>query len=250
MERAGKGLAITQVAPGGTRTEFADFVGARSACAKRAWAGHGTCSPASLEEDMRRVALGTLLALSTACASPSEVGPPPAPDAGAVSLRDRIADRPRLAIAPGSTVRARGRWGDATGDVTISAEGWIQPGIANDSVAFVDLFAELGDLTVSLSGADLRLVDVELTLDEPVTMERMPDGISLRLDWSLVLDDGTVLPLADQPLASMAAAGRVWLEGDRLAASLTGHVSGVVWQWMGFVEIFDLVLDLHAVGGE
>lgn len=193
-------------------------------------------------------ALFGIVTLATACTSIGDLAPPPGPDAAPATLGELVAAQPRLAIAPGSSVRVRGRWGAEAeaSPVTLPATGWLRPGLMGDRIALVDLVVETGDVALVLGEVELRLCDLSLTLDRPVAVEAMPRGLSLTLDWSLVVDGETVVPLAPQALAPMLAEGRLWLEDGRLAARLTGRVPGVAWSWLGMAELVDLEIDLRA----
>jgi hypothetical protein len=201
----------------------------------------------------------------------SACGPEPAtPDGGApaASTRDRLTAGPRalvfLADQASISLEIRIRRADgwktydvaprlSHGSLSVSAgpDGGIQLGAA--SLWFDDI--AVGDKGVPPTG--LHLTDLAVRTRAPHECEWVtwsPDGeacsagipATLSLDWSMVMTDGDVYPLATQELAPMD----FWVDLARDADGITGDLAvvapGTLWTWAGIVEFGDLQLSAPA----
>jgi hypothetical protein len=197
----------------------------------------------------------------------SACGPEPAaPDGGppAATTRERLIAAPRvlgvLADRAAISLEVQIRRGDgwdvhraapqlSHGSLSLSAQpdGTIQLGAA--SLWFEDIM--VGDKGVPPTGLHLTGVVVRTrAVHECEWVTWAPDGDAcsagipavLYLDWSAVMTDGEVYPLATQELAPMD----LWVDlaGDDagIAGDLVVVAPGPLWSWAGIVEFRDLEL--------
>jgi len=204
-----------------------------------------------------------LMSLAPACADET-----PAPDDQPTSVRERLADSPRLVglfsdqadISVDVLLRRGDGWQVYPtslsldhGSVSLAAgvDGQVQ--LTAAQLSFEDIL--VGDKGVPPSG--LHLTDVRVTTraaHECDWVDWAPDGDACSasipavfyLDWSMVATDGAVVPLGTQELAPMD----VWVDvaGDErgIAADLRVLEPDTLWSWAGVVEFRHLVIE---VGG-
>jgi len=207
--------------------------------------------------------LSTLLLLSIAPACTDETQ---APDDPPASVRDRLADAPRLVglfsdqadISLDVLLRRGDGWqvhptslSLDRGTVSLSAGPDGQVRLAAAELTFEDVL--VGDKGVPPTG--LHLTGVRVTTraaHECDWVDWAPDGDACSasipavffLDWSMVATDGEVIPLGTQELAPMD----LWIDvaGDQtgIAADVRALEPGTLWSWAGVVEFRHLVIEV------
>jgi hypothetical protein len=209
-----------------------------------------------------RIASSILLALAlglAACQSDDDGG------ANGV-LGTRLTTPTTLAIAAGSQAEVSGR--DQQGaDVSVGPlmveRGTMTVRRTDGGDLQLDRFdVELGDVIAddgTLAGHPRTLTNVKLSLGRAIVLgnawsltgETAYASASgdLRLDWSLVGDDGQVLPLSTQKIANADVFVYVAAEADgSISGRLSVKVDGKVFGNWG-VELRDFSMDVDAAGG-
>lgn len=207
----------------------------------------------------------SLLTTLSACGPESA-----APDAGdtAATTRERLIAGPRVlavladraAISLEVHIRRGDGWDAHTvapalshGTLSVSAQpdGTIQLGAA--SLRFDDIL--VGDKGVPPTGLHLTDVVVQTrAVHECEWVTWAPDGDAcsagipavLHLDWSMVMTDGVVYPLATQELEPMDFWLDLTRDEDGIAGALAVVAPGPLWTWAGLVEFRDLELSVPA----
>ncbi len=198
------------------------------------------------------MALSTLISLGlSGCRYDASGIPDPAP----TQTRDRLATPQSLALVPAACfLEVNRRALPLTGgsiDVEASLTGQIQLDAAD---------IRLGDVVVPATAdvpEDLHFTDVRLSLPKPVSAKTEWSAAGdagftrvvtdVELHWSLVAEDGTVLPLAPQKIAKVPLVVDVFDASDgRLTAVVHGEIDGTFYQWVGILSMSDLTVDLRA----
>lgn len=138
--------------------------------------------------------------------------------------------------------------------------GTVETSIELDSLWLDRLELQFAD--VSLAAGDqggFGLTDILVSLDapHPCDGERWAEGddrvdaevaVALRLDWSLVTRDGTIVPLGTQSLASSVDVTlRRGAYGDEVGISMINP--GVMWEWAGVLRIEGVMLTASGRAG-
>jgi hypothetical protein len=209
------------------------------------------------------ISVFALAACSTATIGEPE--PTPTPDPATPTTLSRLQDGLDLRFLPeGSNLGVQVVWNQGGESVVSSAQLTLASGglhlSADESgvVRVQSMDLELGDLLISSDqlASDIELVDIsvhqKLAQDCDIN-DWSVDGDSvstwvqagLALDWSM-LRNGNVIPLGEQDLVEIPMQLEIHKTDDGLAVSLSADAEGLVWSWLGAIELRDLHLEINA----
>jgi hypothetical protein len=182
-------------------------------------------------------------------------------------LGQRLAEPTTLAISTSSTAAIAGHDSAGTevsvgpltvegGDITVRRNDDGDLEISRFEVRLGDIVADDG----SLSAHPATLTNVKVSLGRAIilhdawslTGETARGGVNgdIRLDWSLVGDDGSVVPLATQKFARAAIRIALAAEADgSVSARLETTIDGSLLASWG-IELSDFAMTLSASGGQ
>jgi hypothetical protein len=211
------------------------------------------------------VSILLLCAALTGCAESSNVSSGDVPTPSSSTLF-QLQSGVELTVLPGvSTVTIDARWNRGNewsdGSVELSLEGGHIALSANDFgvVEVSDIEINIGDVLVSSDqlGSDIQLTDVSVrqTKARDCDINDWSENrqtcsawlqLGLLLDWSLVTDNGSVVPLGAQELVDIPMQIDLSSGPRGLEAQLRVDGEGALWTWANVVELHGLQLDIGA----
>jgi hypothetical protein len=200
----------------------------------------------------RVLLIATALVGLVGCAEPAAVEEPRPLAAPAEVTADRAdADsRVRVTAVGGFAVRPS--------ELSFDIQGLQLQFETGDHPRVAQLSLPLGDVTVGkdvLPPTGLRLRDLRLSIEQPVdaTMVHAQNDaielsaqVPLRLDWSLVLEDGTAYALGPAHTAPVQLDVNLVRQGGGTVATVTARCPGTCWSLDGIASLSEGRIDLIA----